>query len=74
MTHNKSEAKASKQSKYKGKKLDILLGVVAILFLAAGTLRAIQLEADNEFIIVGVGVIAVAYCLNAIYKLVTVNN
>lgn len=50
---------------------EYLAGAVALLFLAAGTLRALILEAKNDVVIPVVGVLLVAFCLQAIVKLVT---
>lgn len=50
-------------------RIDTFLGYLALVFLVAGTLRAIQLEAGNKNIIYILGGLLVAYALNSVVKL-----
>jgi hypothetical protein len=50
-------------------KTDKAFGYLAVLLLALGSLRMVQLEADNQKVIIGLGAFFVLFAINAVVKL-----
>lgn len=65
------QAKVDKTASSGLSKQDKVAGVVAIMLFAAGTLRAIQQEAQhNSMVVYVIGVVFVAYGLQAAFRLI----
>jgi hypothetical protein len=59
----KTEAPAKKQGKLRN-----LEAYLAVIILATGSLRALQLHSDNTHVMQVVGAVAVYFCLRTIFK------